>query len=332
MVGLPDARRLERDAERADLGCAVSAPAGRLLWQPSAERIERAAITDFARAQGIEGDYEELWRWSVADVERFWRAVWDYFDVAGRARRDRSDHARDAGRRVVPRRRGLLTPSTSSAASATARSRSATPPSCASWRADLGRAARARRPGSGPGCSGSASAAATASPPTCRTSRRRSPPSSRLRLARRRLVLGGARVRRPQRHRPLRPDRAQGPARDRRLPLRRQGLRPPRDRRGDRRRAPRRSSTSSASATSAATQSGWEPGFLGPTDRRRSSRFERLPFSHPLWILYSSGTTGLPKAIVHSQGGILLEHLKKMHLHLDAGPGDRSSGSRRPAG
>ncbi|HRV60152.1 MAG TPA: acetoacetate--CoA ligase [Solirubrobacterales bacterium] len=51
--------------------------------------------------------------------------------------------------------------------------------------------------------------------------------------------------------------------------------------------------------------------------------FTRVPFDSPLWILYSSGTTGLPKPIVQGQGGILLEHLKKMHLHLDAKEGDR---------
>jgi acetoacetyl-CoA synthetase len=51
--------------------------------------------------------------------------------------------------------------------------------------------------------------------------------------------------------------------------------------------------------------------------------FEQVPFGHPLWVLYSSGTTGLPKAIVQGQGGILLEHLKKLHLHVDGQEGDR---------
>ncbi|TAL04350.1 MAG: acetoacetate--CoA ligase [Porticoccaceae bacterium] len=51
-------------------------------------------------------------------------------------------------------------------------------------------------------------------------------------------------------------------------------------------------------------------------------RFEQLPFAHPLYILYSSGTTGVPKCIVHSAGGTLLQHLKEHRLHVDLKPDD----------
>src|SRR5215813_9614004 len=50
--------------------------------------------------------------------------------------------------------------------------------------------------------------------------------------------------------------------------------------------------------------------------------FDDVPFGHPLWVLYSSGTTGLPKAIVHGHGGIVLEHLKALCLQQDLGAGD----------
>ena len=57
---------------------------------------------------------------------------------------------------------------------------------------------------------------------------------------------------------------------------------------------------------------------------REKFRFEQVPFDHPLWVLFSSGTTGLPKAIVQSHGGILLEQLKLQHFHMDYRAGERA--------
>jgi acetoacetyl-CoA synthetase len=63
-----------------------------------------------------------------------------------------------------------------------------------------------------------------------------------------------------------------------------------------------------------------DPAAAG--DHSAAPGFTEVPFSHPLWVLYSSGTTGLPKPIVHGHGGIVLEHLKVLAFHQDLGPGD----------
>lgn len=65
----------------------------------------------------------------------------------------------------------------------------------------------------------------------------------------------------------------------------------------------------------------WDDAVLAQT--ASEAAFPRLPFAHPLYILFSSGTTGVPKCIVHSAGGTLLKHLAEQQLHSDIKPGDR---------
>jgi len=72
----------------------------------------------------------------------------------------------------------------------------------------------------------------------------------------------------------------------------------------------------------AADASSWPELLDGPTVPRDEFRYHHGPFGMPLWILFSSGTTGLPKAITHSHGGILIEQLKLQRLNMDLSDGD----------
>jgi acetoacetyl-CoA synthetase len=286
------------------------------LWTPSPERVERAAITRFARAQGVEGDYHELWRWSVDDIERFWAAIWEHFGVDG-------SYERVLGRREMPGAEWFPGAELSYAAhifggkdpAATAIRHASELRELGTWSwGELAEQTARIRAGlleRGIGAGDRVCAYLPNVPETI---------AAFLACASVGAIWSSAA-----------PEFGAQSVIDRfaqiepKLLLAVDGYRyggRDFDRSGVVERiAAEIPSLEGVVRLGYLDGSGWPEGFLGPEGAELD--FDRLPFDHPLWILYSSGTTGLPKAIVHSQGGILLEHLKKMHLHVDAQAGDR---------
>ena len=304
---------------------------GDVLWTPTADALEQSEPSRYLRwlrrerALDLAG-YDELWRWSVDDLEGFWASIWDYFrDQGAGAVRTRARLTSTARRRVVPRRPVEL------------RRAHARPGGRSRQRRDRRRLADAR---------------------DGRAHVRRAARSGR--AGPRRAPAARSRAGRPRRRLP--PEHPRDARRVPRSgePRRRLGDLPARVRRAQRPRTAWASSSRRCSSRSPATASASGSSTGAPRSRSSGSscrrcvrsstsrmpvgartrwpgpmswdallaetaplEFEQLPFAHPLYVLFSSGTTALPKAIVHGHGGILLEHLKNHALSWDLRPGDR---------
>ena len=282
-------------------------PEGQLLWTPSDP--DASEMARFMRARGC-SDYHELWRWSVEDLEGFWGALWEWFEIAG-------SHDRVLGSREMPRAEWF-------------------PGAEVNYAERLFAAAQPGRP---------AIAHATESSPLAEmTWDELADQVARCAAGLRRLgVERGDRVAAYTPNVPetvvaflacasigavwssCAPEFGTPTVVDRFKQIEPKVLIATEGYRYGGKDFDRRDRVAEIVAAIPSIEhtvfvpSGWDELLSEPAELT----FERVPFDHPLWVLYSSGTTGLPKAIVQGQGGILLEHLKKARLHSDLSPGDR---------
>ena len=313
----------------------------KLLWEPTEAEVERAELTRFARwlaaERGVETDgYRELWRWSVEHVGEFWAAIWDYFEVISDAPYERPlGSAEMPGAEWFPGTRLNYAEHVfrghGDGEVALVHGSELRPVAEMSWgelRREVARvAAGLRELGVGEGDRVVAYlpniaeavvaflAAASLGAVWSSASPDFGPDSVVDRFAQIEpkvlIAVDGYRYGGKDF------DRTETVAalRERMPSLRHTVL------------VPYLSAAGGARAPAGSAPSGPLAGALAWSELGRGAEaelsFARVPFEHPLWVLYSSGTTGLPKAIVQGQGGILLEHLKKLRLHFDLREGDR---------
>ena len=296
------------------------------LWAPSARRVERARMTAYLRwlasSRGRRFDtYEQLWRWSVADLDGFWASIWDYFQLGERPAGPALAERRMPGARWFPGAR-------LNHAEVALRRRDDHPaivhagegraPAVIGYGELAGRVAAAaaglRRLGVGKGdrvvaylpnvpeavVAFLATASVGAIWSSCAPEFGVSSVIDRFaQIEPKVLVAVGG-----YRYNGAWHDRGQALAEiRRRLPTLRATV-----------------LVGDAPAGGGAGMVAWDELLAGLA---AAPVFEPVDFDHPLWVLYSSGTTGLPKAIVQGHGGIVLEHLKSLALHLDLGEHDR---------
>ncbi len=312
----------------------MNAPAAETLWQPSAARIERARITEFARwleaERGLSpfSGYQELWQFSVEDLDGFWRAIWDFFDVQADGQASPVLASREMpGAQWFPNARlnyaEHVFRGKDDAATAILHASELRELAELSWgelRSQVAAvAAGLRELGVGPGdrvvaympnipeaiVAFLAAASLGAVWSSCSPDFGVGSVVDRFAQIEPKLLFcvdgyryGGKDFDRTETIAAL-----QGamPSLERTVVLPYLNAEP--------------------DLSDLADAAPWEDLLAAGAGAELS--FERVPFDHPLWILYSSGTTGLPKAIVQGQGGILLEHLKQLNLHVDAYAGDR---------